>query len=46
VNLKKLEPRFQWSKDKNIADCLMAIRDNMFNEKVWKPSGSLSNTSY
>jgi ubiquitin-conjugating enzyme E2 variant len=46
VNLSKISPPFQWSPEKNIADVLVALRENMHNSKVCNESASLGNTSY
>jgi ubiquitin-protein ligase len=46
VDLSKLEPKFSWTPDKNIADVLMAIRENMYKESVYKASAALQGSSY
>ena len=46
VTLSKLEPKFAWNASLNIADVLMAVRENMYKESVSKASGTLQGTSY
>eukprot|EP01006_Ploeotia_vitrea_P039343 TRINITY_DN66336_c7_g2_i1.p1 TRINITY_DN66336_c7_g2~~TRINITY_DN66336_c7_g2_i1.p1 ORF type:complete len:147 (+),score=77.49 TRINITY_DN66336_c7_g2_i1:68-508(+) len=46
VHLNKIVPKFKWDPEMNLADVLMAIRENMYDDKVNQQSASLGNTSY
>ena len=46
VNLARLAPGFQWRSSMNIADALMAVRENMKNKQVCQASGQLGGTRY
>eukprot|EP00455_Lapot_gusevi_P028328 TRINITY_DN3018_c0_g1_i4.p1 TRINITY_DN3018_c0_g1~~TRINITY_DN3018_c0_g1_i4.p1 ORF type:complete len:152 (+),score=51.74 TRINITY_DN3018_c0_g1_i4:61-516(+) len=46
VDPTRLEPRFVWRQNMNIADLLMAIRENMNNDRVCQQSAHLGDTSY
>ena len=46
VDLNKIRPPFKWDAKKNIADVLMALRENMADDTVNKQSGGLGGTSY
>lgn len=45
VDLKKLDPAFAWVPSMNIADALMAIRENMYKPAVIKASQGLGDSS-
>eukprot|EP00211_Chloroparvula_japonica_P009754 CAMPEP_0119118906 /NCGR_PEP_ID=MMETSP1310-20130426/625_1 /TAXON_ID=464262 /ORGANISM="Genus nov. species nov., Strain RCC2339" /LENGTH=148 /DNA_ID=CAMNT_0007108307 /DNA_START=283 /DNA_END=729 /DNA_ORIENTATION=- len=46
VDPNKLDPKFRWSPEMNIADILRAIRENLYNNSVIKHSQNLQGTSY
>ncbi len=46
VTLSKLNPGFQWRSTMNIADTLVAVRENMKNGKVCSASAALAGSSY
>jgi len=46
VDVNKLVPKFTWSPNYDIADVLIAIRENICQNSVIKASHRLANTSY
>lgn len=46
VDLGKLQPPFRWRPELNIADVLMAVRENMYDDNVNRASAALGGQSY
>eukprot|EP00310_Coccolithus_braarudii_P016731 CAMPEP_0183348996 /NCGR_PEP_ID=MMETSP0164_2-20130417/13320_1 /TAXON_ID=221442 /ORGANISM="Coccolithus pelagicus ssp braarudi, Strain PLY182g" /LENGTH=146 /DNA_ID=CAMNT_0025520663 /DNA_START=91 /DNA_END=531 /DNA_ORIENTATION=- len=46
VHINKIQPAFKWSAKCNLADLLMAVRENMASDAVNKASAGLGNTKY